>query len=205
MNWYMSWREERTACEAAFLAAFGSDPEAWKGKWAWCCHHQMEMEELTEHWSKRIAYIATQKPANQRAVRFANFRPVLSKATALALAEYERVRAAAWAEYERMTAAARAECERVTALALVECDHVRAAAWVEYARMTAAAWAEYERVTALALAEYRRVRAAAWAECERVTALALAEYRRVTAAAWVECAHRADVPNHTWNGTSIFA
>ena len=106
MNWHMSWREERTACEAAFLAAFGSDPEAWKGKWAWCCHHQMEMEELTEHWSKRIAYIATQKPENQRAVRFANFRPVLLKATALALAEYERVRAAAWVEYERVTAAA---------------------------------------------------------------------------------------------------
>ena len=184
MNWHMSWQEERTACEAAFLAAFGSDPEAWKGKWAWCCHHQMEMEELTEHWSKRIAYIATQKPENQRAVRFANFRPVLLKATALALAEYDRVKAAALVEYDR-----------VTALALVEYERVRAAAWAEYERVKAAAWVEYERV-----------KAAARVECaHRVTAAAWAEYERVRAAAWAEYAHRADVPNHTWNGTSIFA
>ena len=152
MNWHMSWQEERTACEAAFLAAFGSDPEAWKGKWAWCCHHQMEMEELTEHWSKRIAYIATQKPENQRAVRFANFRPVLSKATALALAEYERVRARRGgirARDSRGVGGIRARESR--GVGGIRARDSRGAGGIR--AREAAAWAEYERVTAPAWAE----------------------------------------------------
>jgi hypothetical protein len=51
--------------------------------------------------------------------------------SALARAEYDRVRAAAWAEYARVVALA----------------------WDEYVRVRAPAWAEYDRVRAAAFAD----------------------------------------------------
>ena len=112
-----TWEENKAACEAAFIAAFGMEPDAWRGKFAWCCHHSQEIEELSEHWSARIECIATQKPVAERATRFDNFRPVLSDVAISAWAEYERVRASALAEYERVRAPAWAEYQRVRASA----------------------------------------------------------------------------------------
>ena len=67
-------------------------------------HHETVAEPLTEPIEARIAYILTQKPKAEQALRLRLMRPV----TAAALAEYERVTAAAWAEYQRITAAAHA-------------------------------------------------------------------------------------------------
>jgi hypothetical protein len=50
-----------------------------------------------------------------------------------------------------------------------------------------------------AQAEYSKVRDPAWAEYCKVRDPAWAEYDKVC-----DAAHLVDVPNHTWNGTSIF-
>jgi hypothetical protein len=78
-------------------------------------------------------------------------------------------------------------------------DKVRGAAWAKYDKVTGPARAEYDKVRGAAWAEYEKVRGAAWAKYDKVTGPARAEYDKVRGAA-----HRADVPEHTWNGKSIF-
>ena len=46
---------------------------------AWCLHHELRLEPLTEPYEARIAYILKYKPKNEQATRLNNFRPVLSK------------------------------------------------------------------------------------------------------------------------------
>ena len=60
---------ELAACRAAFAAA----PDA---RLAWCCHHEVLVEPLTESPEARIEYILNHKPTRERAVRLRNFRPV---------------------------------------------------------------------------------------------------------------------------------
>ena len=45
--------------------------------WAWCCHHGLHCEPLTEPAENRIAYIKSNKSKSEQARRFRNFRPVL--------------------------------------------------------------------------------------------------------------------------------
>ena len=129
---------------------------AWKdmpvGTMAWHCHHEVLSEALTEPAENRIAYILSDKPEQEQALRLRLFRPAPTLATALA--EYERVVATAWAEYERV---------KVTALA--EYKRVKVTAWAEYERVKVTAWAEYKRVKAPAWAEYKRVEAPEHAKC----------------------------------------
>ena len=61
--------QEEKKCRAAF-ARF---PDA---KWAWCCHHEVHCELLTEPFGNRIAYILGEKQHSQQAIRLRNFRPV---------------------------------------------------------------------------------------------------------------------------------
>jgi len=105
---------EAKACRAAWAAM----PDATAG--AHIHHGSGPFELLRKPVENRIAYILSDKPKSEQALRLRLMRPV----TAPALAEYERV--AAWAEYERRTAPALAEYERV-------------AAWAEYERVRAAA------------------------------------------------------------------
>ena len=58
--------------------AFAKYPDA---KWAWCCHHKVFYEELTEPAESRIANILTDKPESERVVRLNNFRPVRDEKT----------------------------------------------------------------------------------------------------------------------------
>ena len=58
--------------------AFAKYPDA---KWAWCCHHEVFYEELTEPAESRIAYILTDKPESERVVRLNNFRPIRDEKT----------------------------------------------------------------------------------------------------------------------------
>jgi hypothetical protein len=68
----------------------------------------------------------------------------------------------------------------------------------------------YEETTAPALKLYEETTAPAWKLYEETTAPALKFYEETKAQAWklyeetTAPAHRADVPNHTWNGKSIF-
>ena len=102
-----SIEEEKKDCIAAFKAC----PEA---KFAWCCHHEIHVEFLTESFQKRINYIISDKPESERALRFRNFRPVrvkLSEIIEKALADYYKawdvyIKARAdwnktWADYEK--------------------------------------------------------------------------------------------------------
>ena len=53
--------------------------KAWKdnpAKLAWCCHHTILIEPLTEPAENRIAHILSAKPLNEQAIRLKNFRPV---------------------------------------------------------------------------------------------------------------------------------
>jgi len=54
--------EERAACIAAFEASPNSS-------FAWCCHHAILIEPLTESFMARIKYIDTDKAEGERAVR----------------------------------------------------------------------------------------------------------------------------------------
>jgi len=57
---------------AACVAAFKKYP---RRRFVWCCHH----EDLWEHndgYRGRLAYIQTDKPRDELAIRYRNFRPV---------------------------------------------------------------------------------------------------------------------------------
>ena len=79
-----SIEEELAACRKAFQEA----PEA---KYAWCCHHSILLEPLTEPCENRIQYILENKEKAEQAVRFRNFRPLrieLPKEIIKAIAKY---------------------------------------------------------------------------------------------------------------------
>ena len=88
---------EAADCRAAWAAA----PEATAGAHI---HHEQPFEALTEPIENRIAYILSDKPKKEQALRLRLMRPV----TAPAWAEYQKARAAARAEYEKAKAAAHA-------------------------------------------------------------------------------------------------
>ena len=80
---------ELAACRKAWVEA----PDA---KLAWCCHHAVELETLTEPAENRIAYILSCKRKEEQAIRLHNFRPArinLPEAIEKARAEYYKVRA----------------------------------------------------------------------------------------------------------------
>lgn len=97
-----------TPAEADCRAAWAAAPNA---KWAWCCHHAVRLEPLTESDTARIDYIRVYKPEHEQEWRFNNFRPVLSPLPAAlveARAGYDEVRAArniAWATFAEARAA----------------------------------------------------------------------------------------------------
>src|SRR3989304_603689 len=57
-------------------AAWEAHPDA---TWAWCLHHGVRLEPLTEPYQARIACILEHKPKHEQVTRLNNFRPVLSK------------------------------------------------------------------------------------------------------------------------------
>lgn len=81
--------EELAACRKAWAA----NPNATT---AWCCHHLILIEPLTELAENRIAYILSDKAEHEQAVRLRNFRPVrvkLPPALAKARADLDKARA----------------------------------------------------------------------------------------------------------------
>lgn len=107
-----SIKEELADCRAAFAAAkvLGH---------AWCCHHRVRTEALSDPPEVRIQYILNSKPRYEHAIRLRNFRPVRVSP----FLHYLQARV----DYERQ----RMECERAQAA----CD----LAWVNY-RENIAEW-----------------------------------------------------------------
>jgi hypothetical protein len=81
--------EAEKLCREVWRAA----PEA---KWAWCCHHSILLERLTEPASHRIDYIVGYKLPTEIERRLNNFRPVLSKLLTRRLDKAQDTRVKAW-------------------------------------------------------------------------------------------------------------
>ena len=107
-----SIEKELAACRKAFQEA----PEA---KYAWCCHHSILLEPLTEPCENRIQYILENKEKAEQAVRFRNFRPLrieLPKEIIKAIAKYEKARAKydkALAKYNEACAKCNEACDKL--------------------------------------------------------------------------------------------
>src|SRR3990167_777192 len=133
-----SIEEEAADCRAAWAA----NPEV---KVAHCLHHEIHLEPLTDPIENRLAYILTEKPEEEQALRLRCLRPWTGRLSAewekaraelgKAVAEWEKARAEldkAWAELEKTRAEldkssaewgkARAEWEKARA----ESDKARA-------------------------------------------------------------------------------
>src|ERR1035438_4867484 len=80
-----SIEEEKQDC----IQAFTDFPS----NYAWCCHHMEHWEELIFGFLDRINYILSDKPDDEQALRFRNFRPVkdVEKLKSLREAYYAQV------------------------------------------------------------------------------------------------------------------
>ena len=169
-------------------AAWAAQPNATHG---WCIQHEIEFEPLTEPIANRIEFILSSKSRGEQVCRLDNMRPVSPASLAVVLP--------AWKAHEEATATARKAYEEA-----------KATAWKAYEEAKAPAWKAYEEATAPAWKAYVEAKATAWKAYEEATATALKAYEEATATAWkayeeaTATAHRQDVPNHTWNGKSIF-
>ena len=108
----LSIEEELAACRKAFQ-------ENPKAKYAWCCHHSILLELLTEPCENRIQYILENKEKKEQAIRFRNFRPLrieLPKEIIKAIAKYEKARAKydkALAKYNEACAKCNEACDKL--------------------------------------------------------------------------------------------
>ena len=156
-------------------AAWAKHPDA---EYGWCVHHETEMEKLTEPVENRIQYILAQKEEDEQIVRLDNLRPVLSIPVILAGKAYDEAVAPAQKAYAEAVASAGKAYDEAVAPAQKAYDEALAPAWKAYDEATGSAQKAYNKATAPARKAYNEALAPA---------------------------HKQDVPNHTWNGQSIFA
>jgi len=176
--------EEATLCRAAFAGSKVGDM-------AWCVHHSMLCEPLTEPAESRIQYILAGKPEEERARRLHEMRPVKGKLPAeldAAYAELDAARAkldairAEWAAAGDKWYAAYAELDAACAKWVAA-----RAKWNAACDKWNAAGAELDAACAK------------WnAACDKWNA-AGDKYKPV-----LEALHVVECPDSTWNGTSIF-
>ena len=153
---------------------------------AWCCHHEIHFEPLTEPAKSRIDYILSDKPEREQAARFRNFRPARNLPPGLVALAAARDKA--WSAYREADAAWR-EAEAA-------CDK----AWAAY-REAEAAYYEARAACDKAWAACREA-AAAYREAEAAYREAAAAYREAEAAipeAELKRLHDADWPDNTWD------
>ncbi len=175
---------ELTACRKAWAA----NPTA---KLAWCCHHAVELEILTEPAKNRINYILSCKSKEEQAIRLHNFRPVrvnLPEAVEKACAEWNKARAElnkAFAEWNKACAEWNKAC--------AELNKARAE-WNKACAEWNKARAEWNK----ACAEWNK----AFAEWNK----ACAEWNKAIGfhKSELSALHSQDWPDNTWNGENIF-
>ena len=171
-----SIKKELAACRKAFQ-------EAPNATCAWCCHHSILLEFLTEPYENRIQYILENKEKKEQAIRFRNFRPLrieFPKEIIEARAKYDEARAKlnkAIAKYDKARA---------------KYDEARAKYYEARAKLIKAR-AKYDEARAKlikALATYNE---------------ALAKYNKALAT-WNKGNKMlsSDWPDNTWNGKNIF-
>jgi len=181
------------------------------GAFVWCCHHEIELEVLTEPPEKRIDYIMHENSSIERARRLYEFRPVLGKLPAelgkarvewgKAYAEWDK----AYDEWDNAYAElgkARVEWGKAYAewgKACAEWDNASAELGKACAEWNKA-YAELDKARAewdKACDELDKARAE-WDKARDELAKAYDEYH-----VEIHALHVAEVPDTAWNGTSI--
>ena len=175
--------------------AFEESPQA---KLAWCLHHEVHVEPLTESWQNRINYIAKSKPEAERALRFRNFRPVRVELPAPV--------AAAWAAYYQAGAAlnqAGAALDQAgAAYYQARPAYCQAKAVYDQARL---AYYQAKAVYDQAGAALNQARAAFnQARAAFNQARAALDQAQAALEPALPALHQLDWPDNSWNGRSIF-
>ena len=120
----LSIAEEAALCRAAFVGVK-------VGAMVQHCHHEQLAEPLTQPPEKRIAYILSDKPIEEQALRLHLFRPTYNAALEAARATYNAAVEAAGATYDAVLDAAEATHE-----AAVEAAQATRATAVDVAQTT---------------------------------------------------------------------
>ena len=180
----MSNTIEQAAIECR--AAWASHPDA---EYGWCVHHGREIEKLTEPVENRIRYILDNKNKIEQIIRLDNLRPVISRQAIIAWEAFGEAYVLARKAYSKATGPARKAHDKIIALALKAYDEATGPAQMAYDKIIALAWKAYNEATGPAQKAYNEATTSAVKACNEAIALA----------------HKRDVPNHSWNGKSIFA
>jgi tetratricopeptide (TPR) repeat protein len=168
--------------------------KAWKdnpSQYGWCIHHEIEFEELSKPIENRIGYILSNKSKHEQVTRLDNMRPVSTASLKIVLSArkaYDEAIASASKAYDEAIAPASKAYDEAIAPAWKAYNEAKASAWKAYNEADASAWKAYDEAIASASEAY-----------DEAIASARKAYDESIAPA-----HRADVPNHTWNGKSIF-
>jgi hypothetical protein len=92
-------------------------------KYYWHIHHRVLFEQATEPIKNRIAYIKSDKPECEVALRLRLLKPVKDQKRLIAiLTAYKKVEATAWEAYKKAKAPALEAYEKATATALAKRD-----------------------------------------------------------------------------------
>ena len=206
-----SIEEELADCRQAFA----EHPDA---KTVWCCHHEVLVEELTDPFEARISYILSDKPEEERAVRFRNFRPVKNEATiarpykdyktavAKAMEGYNAAIAKPWEDYQTANAKAMEGYNAAIEKAMMNRETAINKPREAYDAAKAQAWKDYSAATAKALEVYYATIAKAWKDYQTAVAKPKEDYQTACKLAekpLVDLLNQ-EWPDHTWNEGSIF-
>ena len=189
-------------------AAFAANQDA---KSAWCCHHEVLWELLTEPYEKRISYILSYKEESEQAIRFQNFRPCTSHDAITALdADYKAKRASLDADYKAKCAPLYADYDAKRTSLYADYKAKRASLDADSKAKCAPLYADYNAKCASLYADYNAKRASLYADYDAKRTPLDADYKAKCAPLDADYnakrtpLYRADVPSGTWNGTSIF-
>ena len=172
-------------------AAWAAHPEA---TWGWCVHHGDEVEPLMKPISERIGFILRHKASKELACRLDNLRPVVSPLPEALVEAYDKcVKALESVRIEQMKYEEKWQA----------CNDAYDKALADGLGFEAACIAHSQAYEAnhLKVLDNHLVSAA-----RELKSLA-SEYQQILESNTevLRALHRADVPNHTWNGTSIFS
>jgi len=117
-----------------------------KPKYYWHIHHGVLFEQATEPIKNRIAYIKSDKPECEVALRLRLLKPVKDQKRLIAiLTAYRKATALAWEAYRKATALAWEAYKKATAPALEAYEKVEDSASEAYKKATALASAKRDR------------------------------------------------------------
>jgi len=160
-----------------------------KPKYYWHIHHGILFEQATEPIKNRIAYIKSDKPECEVALRLRLLKPVKDQKRLIAiLTAYEKVEALALEAYKKVEATALEAYEKATAPASEAYKKATAPALEAYKKATAPASEAYKKATAPALEAYKKVEATALAKRDGA----------------INTLHAKECPDCPWDGETIF-